>query len=163
MLFLQVAYFIQNQKISIRRRCENDGPHFDYLQARLLQFNFKWSTQYHPALEFLVRVQKPVARLISHKTRFQHISPVMKDLHWLPINKRIEYKILVLTFKSVHNLAPAYLTELLDNRTNKGTRADNKNLLVVPKKSQFSMGEVSALQHLFFGTSCLTTSDMLQV
>ena len=90
-------------------------------------------------LEFLVRVQKAVARLISHKTRFQHISPVIKDPHWLPIKKRIEYKILVLTFKSVHNLAPAYLTEPLDNRTNKGTRADNNNLLVVPKvkKSTF--------------------------
>jgi len=90
-------------------------------------------------LEFLVRVQKAVARLISHKTRFQHISPVMKDLHWLPIKKRIEYKIVVLTFKSAHSLAPAYLTKLLHNRTNKGTRADNKNLLVVPKvkKSTF--------------------------
>ena len=64
----------------------------------------------------------------------------MKDLQWLPIKKRIEYKILVLTFKCVHNLAPAYLTELLHNCTNKGTRADNKNLLVVPKvnKSTFS-------------------------
>ena len=49
----------------------------------------------------------------------------MLDQHWLPIKKRIEYKILVLTFKCVHNLAPVYLTELLHNRTNKGTRADN--------------------------------------
>ena len=90
-------------------------------------------------LEFLVRVQKAAARLISNKTKFQRISPVMKDLHWLPIKKQIEYKILVLTFKCVHNLAPAYLTELLHNRTNKGTRADNNNLLVVPKvkKSTF--------------------------
>ena len=115
-------------------------------------------------LEFLIRVQKAATRLISNKTKFQHISPVMKDLHWLPIKKWIEYKILVLTFKCVHNLAPAYLTELLHKATNKGTRADNKNLLVVPMvKSQLSVGEVSALQHLFFGTSCLTTSDMLQV
>ena len=53
MLFLQVAYFIQNQKISIRSRCENGGPHFDYLQARLLQFNFKWSTQYHTGVSSL--------------------------------------------------------------------------------------------------------------
>ena len=52
-------------------------------------------------LEFLVRVQKAAARLISNKTKFQHISPVMKDLHWLPIKQRIECKILVLTFKCV--------------------------------------------------------------
>ena len=64
----------------------------------------------------------------------------MKYLHWLPIKKQIEYKILVLTFKCVHNLAPAYLTELLRNRTNKGTRADNNNLLVVPKVKKSTFG-----------------------
>ena len=72
--------------------------------------------------------------------QFQHISPVMKDLHWLPIKKQIECKILVLTLKCVHNLAPAYLTEPLYNRTNMGTRADNKNLLVVPKVKKSTLG-----------------------
>jgi len=91
-------------------------------------------------VEFLVRVQKAAARLISTKTKFQHISPVIKDLHWLPIKKWIEYKILVLTFKCVHHLAPAYLTELLHNHTNKGTRVDNKNLLVVPKVNKSTLG-----------------------
>ena len=91
-------------------------------------------------LEFLVRVQKAATRLISNKTKFQHISTVMKDLHWLPVKKRIEYKILVLTFKCVHNLAPAYLTELLHNRINKRTRADNNNLLVVPKVKKSTFG-----------------------
>ena len=64
----------------------------------------------------------------------------MKDLHWLPIKKRIEYKILLLTFKCVYNLAPAYMTELLHNRTNKGTRAHKKNLLVVPKFKKLTFG-----------------------
>ena len=48
--FHKLYKLIQNQRISIRRRCENDGPHFDYLQGRLLQFNFKRSTQYHPGV-----------------------------------------------------------------------------------------------------------------
>ena len=115
-------------------------------------------------LEFLVCVQKAAARLISNKTKFQHISPVMKDLHWLPIKKRIEYKILVLTFKCVHNLAPVYLTEHLHNRTNKELELIIRVFWLYQRlKSQLSVGEVSASQHLFFGTSCLTTSDMLQV
>ena len=96
-------------------------------------------------LEFLVRAQKAAGRLISNKTVFQHISPVMKDLHWFPIKKGLEYKIVVLTFKCVHNLAPTYLTEFLHNRTSKGTRADNQNLLVVPevKKSTFGGRSIS--------------------
>ena len=64
----------------------------------------------------------------------------MKDLNWFPIKKQIEYKMFVLTFKCVHNLAPAYLTELLHNRTSKGTRADNKILLVVPKVKKSTFG-----------------------
>ena len=72
-------------------------------------------------LEFLVHVQKAAARLISNKTKFQHISPVLKDLHWVPIKKRIEYKILVLTF----NVCTILHLCILHNRTNKGTRADN--------------------------------------
>ena len=39
-----------------------------------------------------------------------------------------------------YNLAPVYLTELLHNRTKKGTRADNKNLLVVPKVKKSTFG-----------------------
>ena len=31
--------------------------------------------------------------------KYDHITPVLKDLHWLPIRKRIEFKILLLTFK----------------------------------------------------------------
>ena len=103
-------------------------------------------------LEFLVCVQKAAARLISNNKSFKHISPVMKALHRLPIKKKIEYKILVLTFKCVHNLAPAYLTELLHTRTNKRTRADNKNLRVVPKVKKSTFG---GAKFQLYSTFCL--------
>ena len=39
-----------------------------------------------------------------------HITPVMRSLHWLPVSSRIIFKILLLVYKSLHGLAPAYLT-----------------------------------------------------
>ena len=38
--------------------------------------------------------------------RSDHVTPVMKDLHWLPIGARIHFKILLLTFKILNDLAP---------------------------------------------------------
>ena len=72
-----------------------------------------------PATELykLQRVQNSAARLICNVGRFDHISPSLKMLHWLPIKFRIQFKILLITFKAIHGLAPAYLIELITLRT----------------------------------------------
>ncbi len=57
-------------------------------------------------LNKLWNVQKSAARLITMSGKYQHISPTMKKLHWLPIRQSIEYKVLLLTYKTLNNLAP---------------------------------------------------------
>ena len=61
----------------------------------------------------LQRVQNACARLICNSPRFSHVNPLLHDLHWLPVRKRITFKLLLLTFKALHGLAPTYLSELL--------------------------------------------------
>ena len=61
----------------------------------------------------LQRVQNAAARLVSRTKKHEHISPVLHDLHWLPIRHRIAYKIALLTFKSIHGMSPDYITELI--------------------------------------------------
>jgi hypothetical protein len=56
-------------------------------------------------------VQKSSARLITMTRKYDHISPVMEDLHWLPIWQRIDYKVLLLAFESLNGLAPQYLSD----------------------------------------------------
>ena len=46
----------------------------------------------HAQLNRLQKIQNFAARVISKTLRFDHISPVLKDLHWLPVSKRIEFK-----------------------------------------------------------------------
>ena len=45
--------------------------------------------------------------------KFDHISPVLHTLHWLPVEQRIEYKLLLLAFKSVNNVGPSHPFDLL--------------------------------------------------
>ncbi|XP_067653142.1 uncharacterized protein [Haliotis asinina] len=59
-------------------------------------------------LEKLQKIQNTSARIIS-KTKRSRTTPVLKDLHWLPVKARIDFKILCLTYKCLHGLAPSYL------------------------------------------------------
>ena len=61
----------------------------------------------------LQRVQNAAARLITGAPKFCHIRPVLLKLHWLPIRFRINYKILLLTFKALNGLAPTYISSLI--------------------------------------------------
>lgn len=58
-------------------------------------------------------VQNAAARFLKGKRKFDHATPLLRSLHWLPINFRIDFKILLLVFKSLNDLAPSYLSDLL--------------------------------------------------
>ena len=64
-------------------------------------------------LQKLQRVQNASARLIKRTKKRSHITPVLKQLHWLPVKFRIKYKIMLTTFKALHGLAPSYIACLL--------------------------------------------------
>ena len=81
----------------------------------------------------LQHLQNSAARMITSTSKYDHISPVLKDLHWLPVLQRIQYKILLLTYKSLHGLAPMYLSDLLQ----KTRRGDS---LVVPLSKKVHFG-----------------------
>ena len=42
-----------------------------------------------------------------------HITPVLASLHWLPVKAKAEFKVLLLTYKALHGLAPTYLSDLV--------------------------------------------------
>lgn len=84
-------------------------------------------------LRKLQRVQNNAARLITLTHRNDHISPVLQTLHWLPVEERITYKVLLLTFKALHGLAPVYLSDLLKPYTpSRSLRSVGQNLLQEP-------------------------------
>ncbi|XP_074496848.1 uncharacterized protein LOC141770897 [Sebastes fasciatus] len=82
-------------------------------------------------------VQNAAARLLTHTKSWHHITPVLKDLHWLPVSHRITYKILTLTYKALHQLAPPYLSDLLS----RSLRSTSAGLLSTPKSNLRSFGD----------------------
>ncbi|KAL9957225.1 hypothetical protein ACROYT_G038836 [Oculina patagonica] len=65
------------------------------------------------ALKKLQSVQNAAARLITCSRKYDHITPILKELHWLPVSERIKFKILLLTFKALHQQSPIYIQDLL--------------------------------------------------
>ena len=70
----------------------------------------------------LQSVQNAAARLVTGTSRRDHITPILRQLHWLPLRQRIEFKVAVLTFRSLHQLAPAYLTDYCQFLSDSGRR-----------------------------------------
>jgi hypothetical protein len=62
----------------------------------------------------LQRLQNVAAKLIMGGSKYDHVTPILRDLHWLPIRSRIHYKIMVLVHKAVHNAGPVYLRDLIN-------------------------------------------------
>jgi hypothetical protein len=52
-------------------------------------------------------------RLIYCAPKFCHITPILKELYWLPVHVRIEIKIVLITFKIIKGLAPKYLSDFI--------------------------------------------------
>ena len=82
----------------------------------------------------LQRVQNALARVVVPSVkRSDHITPVLRRLHWLPISQRIEFKIALTTYKLISVHEPSYLHQLLQPYLpSRNLRSADKNLLVVP-------------------------------
>ena len=61
----------------------------------------------------LQSVQNAAARLITRSRKCDHITPILRDLHWLRVSERIKFKILLLTFKALHQQSPTYIQDLI--------------------------------------------------
>lgn len=89
----------------------------------------------------LQAVQKACARVVLCRGKYDHVTPMFKELHWLPISSRIQFKILVLTFKCLHGLAPEYLADLLTVYHPARSLRSSSQLLLVQPKSRTKIGE----------------------
>ena len=61
----------------------------------------------------LQSVQNAAARLVTLSRKYDHITPILINLHWLPVEQRIMFKILILTFKSLNDQTPIYISDLI--------------------------------------------------
>ena len=84
----------------------------------------------------LQRVQNTAARLITKSKKADHITPVLKDLHWLRIEERIKFKILLLAYKAQHGQAPKYIEDLITPYAPRGYHLRSKESHLLEDKSR---------------------------
>ena len=87
------------------------------------------------SLKILQRVQNAMAKVVLSRSKYDSSTECLKELHWLPVKQRIEYKICCVVFKCLTGRAPNYLIDLLSLKENARTLRSNSNVLVlnVPK------------------------------
>ena len=85
-------------------------------------------------------VQNAAARLLTgHRS---HITPILVSLHCLPVKLRIDFKILLITYTTLHGLAFAYISALLSLYTTmQSLRSSNQNLLAIPRVKLKTKGD----------------------
>jgi len=87
------------------------------------------------------------ARLVcySNSKTAEHITPLLRDLHWLRIRERITFKLCVMAFKCQHNQAPAYLSDQLQQvsqvESRRRLRSSSTSSLVVPVTWRSMLGD----------------------
>ena len=143
----QSSYFYLSKISSIRSLLDRSttealvqalvSTRFDYCNSLLFGI-----TQQN--ISKLQKVQNKAARICLKVSRKSHTPSIslFKELHWLPIANRFDFKVLLLTYKCLNDLAPQYLSDLLQLRpTERTTRTASSNLLSIPKSRTKSFGD----------------------
>ena len=108
------------------------------------------------SIHSLQLVQNAAARLLTGTRKYDHITPVLASLHWLPIDYRINFKILLFTYKARLGQAPAYICDLLSPYVpTRDLRSSNQALLDFPK------GKFTAKGHMAFAIKAPTLWNAL--
>ena len=78
-------------------------------------------------------IQNSLARTVANTPKYSHITPVIKSLHWLKIEQRIQYKLISLTYKILtsHHQS-TYLPHLTSLQTDNNTRSSDVVTLARP-------------------------------
>lgn len=96
-------------------------------------------------LHRLQSVLNAAARLVCSKRRHEHITPVLRELHWLRVPERITFKICSLVYRSLDGTAPPYLSELIhlssSNVSRRRLRSADTRELIVPPTNRKTMGD----------------------
>ena len=101
--------------------------------SKLFYCSNVWSNTTERNLDKLQAVQNFACRIISGARKFDHITPILKRLQWLPVRDQLYYRQVIMCFKCMTGSAPGYLTEQFIKRSNVSKRSTrNAQALDIP-------------------------------
>ncbi|KAK2146497.1 hypothetical protein LSH36_604g02000 [Paralvinella palmiformis] len=109
-------------------------------------------------IDRLQRIQNSAARNVTNTRKYDQITPVLQHIHWQPVRQRINFKILLITYKSINVMVQKYLCELVSIRkSSRKLRSSSQILLQVPVSRLKSYGDCA------FNVAALTLWNRLPV
>ena len=90
--------------------------------------------------EKVQKLQNSAARVILGARKYDRATPLLQELHWLPVFYRIRYKVALLTYKCVKGTAPDYLQELIQIKVPQRVLRSNSRVILEQVKCEQAIG-----------------------
>jgi len=119
-LFVSVSEYIKGNIAKIRKFLSmhtTEKPIHSFILSKLDTCNSILFGLPKRTISKLQYVQNAAAHLISLSRKSDHITPILINLHWLPINEWIKFKILLITLKSINQMTPLYISDMIKRYT----------------------------------------------
>ena len=103
--------------------------------SRLFYCSSVWSNTAKKNVDKLQLVQNFAARIVANKRKYEHVTPILRSLNWLPVRDQLYFRDAVLAFKCMSGLAPVYLSDKLITRSTVSKReleTRNSQMLNIP-------------------------------
>ena len=84
--------------------------------SKLLYCSSVWSSTTGKNIKKLQYIQNFAARIISGHGKYDHVTPILKELHWIPVNEHLYYRDAILAFKYMNGMVPEYLSSQFTTR-----------------------------------------------
>src|SRR4029434_1674946 len=92
------------------------------------------------SIKSLQLIQNAAARTLTRTKKYEHISPELASLNWLPVKSSIDFKVLLLTYKALNDTAANYLNALIVPYYPTPLYSQSTGLLVIPRISKTTIG-----------------------
>ena len=83
------------------------------VSSRLDYYNSLFLSLTDFELKRLQLIRNSLCRVVTHSSKFSHITPQLKKIHWLPVRYRVQFKIGLITYTILNQGQPVYLRELI--------------------------------------------------
>ena len=115
--------------ITAWRSCQDRCLQCDWFPPWLLQRSSHWNVKVK-LQQAATSSEHILARVVLRQGKYEHITPALKELHWLPVQHRVTFKTASLVYSIKNTGQPAYLRDLVPNYEPVRTlRSSSKNLI----------------------------------
>ena len=94
--------------------------------SKMLYCSSVWANTSFLNVNKLQSIQNFACRIVTNTRKYDHVTPLLRELNWLPVREQLRYRDTVLAYECQNGLAPQYLMDKFSKRScihNRDTRA----------------------------------------